>query len=317
MPDSCCSRDPVLSSRVLLPWLWGGDWCHPLHILDEEAEIQSSSGEPGFRPRLSRGQPLDVSHRGHAGSCGVMHSPLPGQATGLALPMQGLGHLGARDHGRAEHEQQLLQHLLALQLEHDVEVTVLLVRLHLPRRGWVGLPGQALCGPSIHRWETPTPVPVNLSIPWLWWNTHSPDGKTDDFQGLRGLCPAPLRPQMALRLGESEKDRSSRKLSGERWALGLAWPSLVVCLSPGSFCSLIRCPPPPPTFTHFQFTCTMSCRKEVAWARAVSRLARTSCSLLSCCWSRCPSACRRSSCRFSWSLSFLGPGQDRSASSPS
>lgn len=248
MPDSCCSRDPVLSSRVLLPWLWGGDWCHPLHILDEEAEIQSSSGEPGFRPRLSRGQPLDVSHRGHAGSCGVMHSPLPGQATGLALPMQGLSHLGARDHGRAEHEQQLLQHLLALQLEHDVEVTVLLVRLHLPRRGWVGLPGQALCGPSIHRWETPTPVPVNLSIPWLWWNTHSPDGKTDDFQGLRGLCPAPLRPQMALRLGESEKDRSSRKLSGERWALGLAWPSLVVCLSPGSFCSLIRCPPPPPNF---------------------------------------------------------------------
>lgn len=73
MPDSCCSRDPVLSSWVLLPWLWGGDWCHPLHVLDEEAEIQSSSGEPGFRPRLSRGQPLDVSHScflwSHTGSC--------------------------------------------------------------------------------------------------------------------------------------------------------------------------------------------------------------------------------------------------------
>lgn len=53
MPDSCCSRDPVLSSWVLLPWLWGGDWCHPLQVLDEEAEIQSSSGEPGFWPRLS------------------------------------------------------------------------------------------------------------------------------------------------------------------------------------------------------------------------------------------------------------------------
>ena len=52
-----------------------------------------------------------------------MHSPLPGQATGLALPMQGLGHLGARDHGRAKHKQQLLQQKLALLLLNDVSLS--------------------------------------------------------------------------------------------------------------------------------------------------------------------------------------------------
>lgn len=52
----------------------------------------------------------------------------------------------------------------------------------------------------------------------------------------------------------------------------------------------------------------MSRRKEVAWARAVSRLTRTFCSLVSSCCSLCASACCRSSCRFSWSLWVLGAG---------
>lgn len=81
------------------------------------------------------------------------------------------------------------------------------------------------------------------------------------------------------------------------------------------------CPWPTPRatpsspITHFQVTCRMSCRKEVAWARAVSRLARTFCSLVSSRCSCCASACCCSSCRFSASLWLLAPGPDESVAS--
>lgn len=87
---------------------------------------------------------------------------------------------------------------------------------------------QAQSGPNTHLWATPTLVLFPQSVPWLWWDTHPPNGKTE--------APGLPRPQRRTPSSSFETLMGSLKcrirkgracqesLRGKLRSLTLAWP---------------------------------------------------------------------------------------------